>query len=157
MGKGLSRLGDTPFETQTPVLAVAGAYISGDAVGGLLTFSKIMGKAAAGGVIVACHILDIAQQVAELELWLFHTSFTATTDNDAFDPTDADLANKIAVIDIFASDWRDLVDNSSSDSYGSWPVRTTDGNLYGQLRSKGTPTYTDGDLQVTLVMLGDVW
>jgi len=140
---------------QTPTIT-AGAYSAGDAIGGLLTFDVL--KGAHGGKVVTVVITDKAKQSVALDLVLFNQTFTATADNAAFNPTDADLLNFVGVANIPTTDYMEFVDNSVAitGNLNISVVSADDNNkLYGQLRapSGSTPTYTStSDLQVRLIM-----
>jgi hypothetical protein len=141
--------------TQTPTIT-AGAYTAGDAVGGLLTFTNAARIAAGGGVIKDVVIIDDAGQDAELELWLFDQTFTAIADNAAWAPSEADLENVIAVISTadgsyFAAGTPSVCPVEVARRYDC--IGT---DLFGQLVTRGTPTYvaTD-DLTVRILLLQD--
>jgi hypothetical protein len=134
------------------------AYTAKDAVGGLLTFTDAGRLAHGSGVVHAVTIIDKDAEAAELVLVLFDRSFTATGDADAFDPSDADLANCVGKITIAASDYQAFNDNAVAQVRNlGLPFQTlADGNLYGQLMCTGTPTYTStSDLSVKLHILQD--
>jgi hypothetical protein len=136
----------------------AGAYSAGDAVGGLLTFANAARVSGGGGVIKSVTIIDDAGQDAELELWLFDRTFTAMADNAAWAPSEADLENLVGVI-------------STADSARGWMAAGTPSvitidvatrfdlngtSLFGQLVTRGTPTFaaTD-DVTVKVGLLQD--
>jgi hypothetical protein len=136
----------------------AGAYSAGDAVGGLLTFANAARVSGGGGVIKSVVIIDDAGQDAELELWLFDRTFTAMADNAAWAPSEADLENLVGVI-------------STADSARGWMAAGTPSvitidvatrfdlngtSLFGQLVTRGTPTFaaTD-DVTVKVGLLQD--
>lgn len=142
---------------QTPTVT-AGAYAAGDAVGGLLTFADAARVAGRGGVITSLVIVDDAGQDVELELWLFNQAFTAIDDNDAWEPSEADLENLVAVLSTeessqgwLAAGTPSIVDVEVARRYDCAATA-----LYGQLVTRGTPTFaaTD-DLTVKLGLLQD--
>jgi len=143
--------------SQTPTIT-AGAYSAGDAVGGLLTFANAARVSGGGGVIKDVLLVDDAGQDAELELWLFDRTFTAIADNNAWAPSEADLEHLVTVI-------------STEDSAQGWLAAGTPSacaievarrydlsgtSLFGQLVTRGTPTFaaTD-DLTVKVGLLQD--
>jgi hypothetical protein len=136
-----------------PVL-VGAAYSAGDAVGGKLTFSEAVAKGQFSGVIDSLVLIDLAKQAIETDLYLFDRDFTATNDNAAFDPTDADLANCIGVITLVAGDYKACSDNHvacKSNVNLPFALAADGSTLYGQLVTRGTPTYVAaGDLTVKL-------
>ncbi len=146
---------------QAPTVT-AGAYSANDAVGGLLTFKTRWFTPNSTGVILSVQIKDNAKQNAALELVLFSKTFTATANNDAFDPSDADMVNCLGVIPISGTDYVDFVDNSIATVKNiGLAVRsddTTHGDraIYGQLVTRGTPTYVaTSDISVILEILHD--
>lgn len=146
-----------PFTvTATPTIT-AGAYAAGDAVGGKLTFSNVADGSGRSILINTLVLKDLAKQLASLQLVLFNQDFTATLDNDPFDPTDADLANCCGIIPITGSDYGSFNDNAVAvvRSVGLELALSGSNDLYGQLFTvSSTPTYAStSDISVTLVGL----
>ena len=143
--------------TVTPTIT-AGAYSANDAVGGQMEFVDICTASSNIAKLKNVVITDKGAQDAKLYLVLFSEDFTATADNAEFDPSDSDLLNVVAVIEIAATDYFDFKDNSVAIKTisGSPAVELVEGgtSLYGQLMVEtSTPTYTStSDLQVTLVV-----
>ena len=140
----------------------AGAYSAGDAVGGLLTFTSALirnnnngGKNS--GKIESAVLIDNAKQDADIELWLFDSTFPATGDNDAFAPSDADLLKLIGVIPF--TTYYDGSTNSVAPvaDVGIRVVVAADAtSLFGQLVTRGTPTYAStSDITVRLGLQQD--
>jgi len=131
--------------TQTPTIST-GIYAAGDALGGLLTFANAVRVAGGSGVITKVVIVDYDQERTPVDLVLFNQTFTATADNAAFDPSDADLANVIGYIDVAATDYANFVDNSvaakSSGLRMPFPITLVGTSLFGQLVVRSAPTYT---------------
>lgn len=161
-------------DTQTRIIQVsptvtAGAYSANDALGGLLVFKDALLPGEQTGVILTVTLQDNASQDIATDLVLFNQTFTATADNDAFAPSDADLANCLGVISIAAGDYATFSANSiatvrnagfgvkSVDVAGTKTgAEAGDGNLYGQLVTRGTPTYVaTTDIKVTITVLQD--
>ncbi|MCR4341026.1 MAG: hypothetical protein NUW01_14185 [Gemmatimonadaceae bacterium] len=143
--------------SQTPTIT-AGAYAAGDALGGLLTFEGATRQENLTALLLGVTILDLAKQDAQFDLVLFNQTFTPTTDNAAFDPTDADLAHVIGHVQIAAADYADFNDSSIATVTGvNLPIHVTGSvNLYGQLVNRSTPTYaTTSDLTVILYLMQD--
>ena len=146
----------TKTVTDNPTIT-AGAYSANDAVGGLITFADAAYKTFGSGVIQTILVIDDAKQSAELELHLFNKTFPATSDNDAFDPTDDDLENYIGFILVTTADYADFTDNSAASvSNVGLAFSLLGTSLFGQLVTRGTPTYaaTD-DLTIKLAILQD--
>ena len=154
-GEAITTSGTTISQTPT---VTAGAYVADDAVGGLLTFANAAASTGGGGVIKTVIIVDDAGQDVELELWLFNQTFTAMADNAAWAPSEADLENVVGVI-------------STEDSAQGWLAAGTPSvitidvatrydltgtSLFGQLVTRGTPTFaaTD-DVTVKVGLLQD--
>lgn len=139
--------------SQTPTIT-AGAYHAKDAVGGKLTFANAARIAGGKGVINSVTIIDDDDEKAGLELWLFDTDFTASADNAAFDPSDADMETCIGVIPISTADYYSASDNGCACVRGVGLQFDCSGaitSIYGQLKCTGTPTYTaTSDLSVRL-------
>lgn len=136
--------------------ANATAYADGDVIANAdnshLVFQNVvdLGAATRSGSIPTARITSSANQTQkpELELWLFQSEITASADNAAFAPTDAELADLVGIIDFPASSWRS--GNSGAGAAGNSVCEATnlglvfklDGNtLHGVLvvRDPGTP------------------
>lgn len=158
--KGIHLLGELTVITQQTVVEAtptitAGAYSSGDALGGLLTFENVVEADGDGFTIDGFVITDLGKQSANIDLVLFDDSFTATADNAAFDPSDTDLLKCLGVIPSGAySEFNDSgVMRRSGIGFNGVLVGTS---LYGQLVVRGTPTYTSTtDLTVRLYIRRD--
>jgi len=149
--------GATTVKAVTPTVT-AGAYVAKEAVGGRLEFANAVRVAAGSGTIHAVTIIDNASQSAELVLVLFNQAFTATNDNAAFDPSDADLLNCIGKIVVAATDYNAFADNAVACKMGiGLPFELASGTtLYGQLMCTGTPTYAaTSDVTVKVHILQD--
>ncbi len=125
----------------TPVVTAA-AYSAGDAVGGLMTFSNVGDR----GFITEVQVIDQAAQSVAYELYLSTDSgFTATATDSAMSISDADILNT-AIQPVQIANAHDY---TVSAVIGSGDIkrrfRTTDGNLYGQLVTRGAPTFAAVD------------
>lgn len=141
--------------SQTPTVT-AGAYSAGDAVGGLLTFANAARASGDGGVIKDVLILDNAGQDVELELWLFNDTITAMADNAAWAPSEADLRKLVAIISTADGAWFTAGTPSAARVECSQRYDCAATSLFGQLVTRGTPTFaaTD-DITVVLGLLTD--
>ena len=129
--------------SQTPTLQIVGAYTASDAVGGKLTFANAARVTGGKGIVNSVTVIDNDKENAALRLWLFNQDFTATGDADAFDPTDADLANCSGVVPIDADQYYSANDNSVACVRGvGLQYQLTGTAMYGQLQTTGTPTYS---------------
>ena len=141
--------------TLIPTVTV-GAYSEGDAVGGLLTFPNAGRASGEGSVLTDVLIIDDAGQDAELELWLFNATFTAIADNAAWAPTEADLEKCIAVISTTGGTWRAAGTPSVINIECTRRIDITGTSLFGQLVTRGTPTFAAvDDVTVKIKLLQD--
>jgi hypothetical protein len=141
----LVRLSVTPVVNTTQ-------YTAGDAVGGEMTFSGAARFSGGGGTVVGLTVVDKSQQQPTLELVLFNQDFTGTTNNSPFDPSDADLANVVGVIQLAA--WYDFNDNSVGYASCSLPFVCATTELRGQLVTRSAPTLiSSSDIIVILHIL----
>ena len=138
-----------------PTVSTSPAYTAKDAIGGLLTFAN---AARASGLPIrvdALQVVDKAQQITHaLDLVLFTATIGAPTDNNIFDPTDAELLTCCGVIAVAAADFKDFNDNAVATvrDIGLWAVPTGT-SLFGALVARGTPTYVStSDIAVTLTI-----
>ena len=131
--------------SQTPTVSAAAIYAANDAVGGLLTFANAALVTGGGGVIKDVLILDDAGQDAVLELWLFNATFTAMADNAAWAPSEADLRKLVGVVSTVDGSWFAAGTPSIARVEGSQRYDCTGTSLFGQLVTRGTPTYAATD------------
>lgn len=129
---------------QTPTVT-AGAYVANDAVGGLLTFANAARAAGGGGVIKDLIILDDAGQDAKMELWLFSQTFVAMVDNAPWAPSEADLRYLIAIITTDDGAWFSAGTPSAALVEVSQRYDAVGTSLFGQLVTRGTPTFANTD------------
>ncbi len=141
--------------SQTPTVT-AGAYAANDAVGGLLTFANAARVTGGGGVVKNVIILDDAGQDAAMELWLFSVTFTAMSDNAAWAPSEADLRNLVVIVNTADGAWFAAGTPSAARIEVSQRYDLTGTSLFGQLVTRGTPTFaaTD-DVSVKISLLQD--
>jgi hypothetical protein len=137
----------------TPTISAAAIYASGDAVGGLLTFANAARFTGGGVWLRQVVVLDKDQERAPLELALFDRIFTPTGDNNLFDPSDADLANLLTVVPI--SEYFNYSTSCAGVSAViDIPLLLNGTSLFGQLITRGTPTYTaTTDIIVTALLV----
>ncbi len=153
-------VGVSKLLTATPVLSVAGAYATGDYVGTTTTPQAFLLASRVSGNTAFIKSLAITNKVATamvaMELWVFSATFTAPTDNAAWAITDADQLNCLGVIPIPTTKW---YTNSNgqvfSDDTLSLCIKPAVTSLFFALVIRGTYTFTDGDLQLSLGILQD--
>ncbi len=138
---------------QTPAIT-AGAEHANDALGGLLTFANAVRVSGGECTIRSIMIKDLASQDGEIDLVFFDRTFTATADNAAFDPSDADLANCVGHIKIRVSDYVDFADNSIATRDNLGLAMTLNGtSLFAQAVLRTAETYvatSDITIKVTV-------
>lgn len=140
----LGRVGQHRIAIDVVPTITAGAYSAGDALGGRLEFNGASHGAGESGVVEAVRIVDRAAQGMDTDLILFDQAFTATADNAAFDPSDADLENMVGQISLLNTEnYIAYTDNGVKYISGLTVPFITVGDdvLYGQLVTQGTPTY----------------
>lgn len=133
--------------TATPSVDKTNAYANGDLVGGKLEFSDAGRHSVRSGKVVAVTVVDDGKQAANLDVLFFEADPTNTTfsDNDAFDPADADLQNAVGFVQI--TNYSQLNDNAVGFNQSLCVpfLLDTGSTLYGAIVSRGTPTYTAKD------------
>lgn len=155
--------GYTYITSSTVVMSVAGAYASGDYMGTSATpqsFSDVVRKNGGTGIIKSILISDkIVTANVAMELWILDRTFTAPTDNTAWDLSDANMLFVQAVIPISTAGWyASSAGQVYFDGTLSYPIKTTStsGSLYYALIARGTtPAFTSADLTITLSILQD--
>jgi hypothetical protein len=122
--------------SQTPTVSTSPAYTAGDALGGLLTFANAARVSGGSGLIQAVTVMcKTPALIPAIDLYLFNQTFTNTTDNAAFAPSDGDMANCIGVIPIaaWAAETASSV-NSIATRFGlGFPFLLTGTSLFGQM------------------------
>jgi len=144
--------GDVVSRSVTPTISAGAIYADGDALGGKFELVTAVLAAGGAGVIEKITVIDEDQELAGIDFVLFDQDFTATADNAAFDPSDADLANCLGFVDIAAtSAYSDFNDNSVATKASGlrmpfhFKLAAGETTLPGQATVRGTPTYTATD------------
>ncbi len=142
--------------TVTPTLTVAGAYSSGDYVGtsGVAMDFNVARIAGKDLYIDTITIVDKAKQDKALEIWFFNADPTPPADNAAWDITDAHALFGVGVVPLPAANYADNVSNSIVTVNTKLHVMPTGASthIYAVLIARDTPTYANGDLQVTIAV-----
>ena len=127
----------TVRSSQTPTVAAA-EHVTGDAVGGLLTFDVSGSRGRITNAIVIC----LTPTDVDYDLVLFNQTMTPTADDAAFDPSDADLLNLIGVMQatilVNFADNGVFIMNPATSVPISYDNHT--GQVFGQLVARGTVT-----------------
>ena len=150
--------GHTGVLTVASVVSAGAIYAAGDALGGRLDLTSAVRVSGGTGIIQGITIIDLDQERAEIDIVFFNQAFTATADNAAFDPSDADLANCIGFVKVLSSDYANFNDNAVATLNGIGMPFKCEGSttLYAQMVVRGTPTYTaTTDIKVLIRVLQD--
>lgn len=139
----------------TPVLAVAGAYVSGDQIGAVNAVSGAADWSGGSVLLKSVTVLDAAKQDVALDLFFFSESPTLTSvDNGAFALADSEMLGKcLGKVSLAATDYADAAASASAtktnvDLVLKAVARAQD--IFCVLVSRGTPTYANGDLKIVL-------
>lgn len=153
--------GFTSMSTTSLVMSVAGAYATGDYMGTSTTpqtFTNVTRSAGSSAIIKGVRIVDkITTTNVAMELWIFSATFTAPTDNAAWAITDAEALTFVGIIYIDPTKWYATSNNQVyyDDSF-SIPTKPATTTLYYALVARGTtPSFTSGDLSITIGILQD--
>lgn len=149
----------------TPTVSTSPAYTAGDQVGGIQTLpGACLGRAVS--TLLSVSVVDKASQNAALTIFFFNQLPTiASSDNAAFDLTDANMLNCVGAVTIAATDYQSSSSNSvATIKMGSCGLAVmssvTDSNsgaLYAVAKTTGTPTYASTtDLQFRYVFGQDL-
>jgi hypothetical protein len=142
-------------QTLTPVVTTITPYSAGQALGALMTFSKLLPLPNRfSATIETLLIRDGSKQASAMDLFLLSGIPSVANNNGAtFDLSGADLALYVGHISIVTGDYS--LCNSTAcaclTNLGN-VVRLPTNNLYAQLVCRGTPTYTHlNDISVTIL------
>lgn len=134
----------TPFITTS-----AGAYTSGDCVGGLITLSDACDGKYNTATLRSIHVKDSAGQAANLTILLFDKlpSGMTTTDSSAFAYGASDgFSSEIAKINVTSADYETIDSKSVAciDNIAKLCQANDSPSLYAVIITTGTPTYGSG-------------
>ena len=149
-----------PRERITPITVVptglttsVTAYTSGDVVGAQMQFKLGDGAGPAYGEIENVVIIDKANVLGAVELWLFSAAVTPAADNAAVSFSDADLASLVQIFpvaNVYAqANGKVIIMDPAEDR----PVQTGAGGiLYGSLVTRTGNSFfsAQGDVIVTM-------
>lgn len=124
----------------------AGAYNSGDNVGGVLTLANAVRSSGGTCVLQSLHIRDNTNQKAALTILIFASDPTAgatITDNAAFAYGASAFPKQIDKINVLTTDYETVDGKATATLSGLGRVYTANGsaNLYAVIVTTGTPTY----------------
>ncbi|MFA4834852.1 MAG: hypothetical protein WC749_02105 [Dehalococcoidia bacterium] len=151
--------GNTTLVSITPTIT-AGAYTANDCVGGIQTLTNAIRVSAGTAVLQSVTVRDLAMQNATLQILFFNASPATGTygDADEFDLNDTDSGLCIGMVEVNASDYKSLKDNSIGMVKNiGLPLKATTGtSLFALIKTTGTPTYAStSDLKITFGLLRD--
>jgi hypothetical protein len=132
---------------------ITSAYSSGDVLGGKLTFAGAA-KLGGGGGTVTSVVVTSKIAWANLDLVLFDSDCTVPADNAAATLNAADVGKVIGVYNFTAGTAIGTPSAASSGTQLGFQAGAA-GAIYGMLITRGTPTYTAGDLTVTITVVPD--
>jgi hypothetical protein len=149
--------------TITPTISASVAYTASDNIGGLMEF--VLKDFNAGGLIHSIYAVDIDDQAAAIDFYVFSGQPGATfTDNAAFPALGAaDGLLLRGIVSMQATDYTDIgsvswgrvlaTDPKLADQIG---LRASAGSVWIAAKAVGTPTYTTtASLKITLVSKND--
>lgn len=139
--------------TVSPTLSLT-AYAAGDLMGDKNTLTNFL-PGSESGTLRGVVVIDAAKQNAALDVVFFSADPAGTTftDNGAFAPVAADVANAIGHVSIVAGDYSAFSANSVATKAGLALALGGAQTLYAALVSRGTPTYVAAtDLTVKLIV-----
>ena len=161
-GDPIANLGLPPVAGRTvtcvvrvPGIGTGAAYADGDAFGTLIEFPNLFRPSKLSGLVMGAFLIDLDDEGLQIDVPLFIRSFTATADNSAFAPTDADAVNCRGVLQI------NTFSNWNANQFGQsvnvpWPVNAVSTSLFTQLVARGAPNIAAGsEPYVGLITLPD--
>ncbi len=126
------------FVSVAPTISAAAIYASGDAVGGLITIGKPPQP-----ILQSIALVDDDKENATIDLILFRRSVTVAADNAAFTLSNTD---DDAIIGYVTFDtYKDFGSHSVAQVTNLALLIPSGDSVYGQLVTRGTPTYTATD------------
>lgn len=141
----LSKLGGKTKCISPSITTSAGAYTSGDCVGGVLTLDAPVSDVNGTCILKSIVVKDNANQNADLTVLIFNSnpSGATTTDNSAFAWGSTSFPKCVGRFNVSASDYESINSKSIAnvDTIAS-PIQS-DGSvlLYAVVITTGTPTY----------------
>ena len=127
-------------------------YASGDALGNKFTIIDAVSRRDGVGKIQSITLSDQADQGASVDIVLFEDDFSESLDNAPVSYPDEDLEKCIGTLTVATTDYKDLGNGRIATIRNLELLFKCTGskNLYGQLVSRGTPTYASDSLQLKI-------
>jgi hypothetical protein len=162
--EGVKEFGNMWESLSNEIAPSTSIYADLDVVGTLLTFPDVIQSDRGGGEIVDAVLYDTSSVTAPLELLLFSTKPTAATktatgDNATLILADTDLPKVCGAITFSTGGVQHLFGDNAvhfADTDLPKAFYTNERSLYGVLLSRGTPTYSCGNIMgVKLIVKRD--
>jgi hypothetical protein len=131
----------------TPTINTA-IYASGDELGTLQTITNAARFTGGGGFVRSITVLDKTQaQRSAIDVLFFDRSISVAGNNNAFAPSDADMANCLGVVAIATGDYNTAWAGTPTNSVATklvvdFPFVCSATSLFALAVVRGTPTYT---------------
>ena len=117
------------------------AYASGDCMGLAFVVTDSLIQNAPYRELSGCEVIDENKQSAAFDVFLFDTTLTAGTDTATFNPDSTLMARHyLGAFSVAAADYKTVSSQTVADVTGIGLLLPR-GPIYGQLVSRGTPTY----------------
>jgi hypothetical protein len=137
--------GASTIVSVTPTISTS-AYTAEDQIGGLQTISNAVRTSGGTSILYSVTVLDKAKQNSDLDIYLFDSSPTVvSSDNAAIDVSDSEMASKcIGYIRVLGSNYSNLSANSvaSERNLGILLDATGSTSLYALAKINNVATYT---------------
>ncbi len=153
---GSSKIGAKTAVVIPTITTSAGAYASGDCVGGLLTLEGAVSGKNNTATLKSIHVKDSAAQAANLTILLFSAEPTGltTTDNSAFAYGSGNgFTNEVAKINVAAADYQTIDSKSVAciDTLAKVVQGLSGQNIYAAIITTSTPTYGAGGDKLQII------
>lgn len=142
--------------TSAQTVTASSAYVTGNVVGGNITFTNAVPIASGGGIIQTVVVRGKAGQAVPYDIFLFDSAPSTQTDKTAVALTTGDLAACIGTISVSGMVLGAATTNGiiTSTGLGQAFKLGSGTTLYAVLVARGTPTYAStSDVSLDLVIL----
>jgi hypothetical protein len=132
------------------------AYADGDVLADRQALANVVGLPAGAGVVQSITLLDCDDQGQALDIVILDSDVSLGTENAAVSIGDADAAKIIAIVEVAADDYIDLVNSqvACKDNLGiAFKCAAGDTSLYIGAISRGTGTYTAAGIKMRIGIL----
>lgn len=146
---------NTNIITVSPTLDTS-QYVTGDLLANPTEIPLALDDVRMTGILHSVAVLDKSDQAIAFDILIFDQTITTGTLNNAFSPSDADMANCLGAINVPAAGFFDCA-NSQLNFIGNigMVVKSTTTSLYFVLVSRGTATYAANGIQIKFGFLSD--